>query len=108
MSKRIVIIAIFIMLGLVFIVPSNPYSDKITIPVIKGIKKVYSYFDDKVGLPKVDMPPEKTTVKKWQDKDGNWHFSNTETPAGIKSETLIYTDDVNVMPATKTENQTQK
>jgi len=105
MSKRVLIITIFILLGAAFFVPPNPYTDKITLPAIKGFKKVYSYFDDKIDLPEIDMPPEKTTVKKWQDKEGNWHFSNAETPAGTKSETIIYTDDVNVMPATKSGEQ---
>lgn len=101
MAIRVLIIIAIVLVGAAFVVPSNPYTDKITTPAIKGIKKVYSYFDDKVGLPDVDLPVETTTVHKWQDKDGNWHFSNTEAPKGVTSETKTYTDDTNVMPTPK-------
>lgn len=98
------LIAIVVLIGIAFIIPSNSYTDWFTEPTKKSIKKVYSYFDDKVDLP-VDLPSETTTVHKWQDKDGNWHFSNTTPPKGVDSKSKVYKDDVNLMPATKTKEE---
>jgi hypothetical protein len=100
MFKRLLII-IVVLIGIAFLIPFNPYTDFFTAPTKKGIKKTYSYFDDKVDLPDVDFPAETTTVHKWQDKDGNWHFSNTEPPKGVESKSKTYKDDVNIVPATK-------
>jgi hypothetical protein len=100
MFKRILII-IVVLIGIAFLIPSNLYTDKFTAPTKKSIKKTFSYFDDKVGLPDIDLPTETTTVHKWQDKDGVWHFSNTEPPKGIESKSKTYKDDVNIVPATK-------
>ena len=94
------LVIIVVLIGIAFLIPSNPYTDKFTAPTKKGIKKVYSYFDDKIDLP-IELPAETTTVHKWQDKDGNWHFSNTAPPKGVDSKTKVYKDDANVMPATK-------
>ena len=104
MFKRLLII-IVVLIGIAFLIPSNPYTDKFTAPTIKSVKKVYAYFDDKVDLPDVVLPAETTTVHKWQDKDGNWHFSNTEPPKDVNSESKIYKDDVNVTPAFKTKTE---
>lgn len=104
MFKRILII-IVVLIGVAFLIPSNPYTDKFTAPTIKSVKKVYSYFDDKIDIP-IDLPAETTTVHKWQDKDGNWHFSNTEPPKGVDSKSKIYKDDdINVMPADKAKTE---
>lgn len=40
----------------------------------------------------------KTTVHKWQDANGQWHYSD-EAPEGAESETLVVDPDVNVMDA---------
>ncbi|MCK4586280.1 MAG: DUF4124 domain-containing protein [Gammaproteobacteria bacterium] len=98
MFKRLLII-IAVLIGIAFIIPSNPYTDKIVGPTKKSVKKTFNYLDDKVDLPDIDLPAETTTVHKWQDKDGNWHFTNTEPPKGADSKSKIYKDDVNVMPA---------
>lgn len=101
MLKRILII-IAVLVVIAFLIPSNPYTDKFTAPTKKGVKKTFSLIDEKVDLPDAVLPGETTTVHKWQDKDGNWHFSNTEPPKGVDSKSKTYKDDVNVMPATKT------
>ena len=102
---KFIFIFIVVLIGIAFLIPSNPYTDRFTAPTIKSVKKVYSYFDDKVDLPDIKLPAESTTVHKWQDKDGNWHFSNTEPPKEVGSESKIYKDDVNIMPATKTKTE---
>ena len=98
-----ILIVIVILIGIAFLIPSNPYTDKFTTPTKNSIKKTYNYFDDKVGLPDIDLPTETTTVHKWQDKDGVWHFTNENPPKGIDSKSETYKDDVNVMPAAKVE-----
>ncbi len=40
----------------------------------------------------------KTTVHKWQDANGQWHYSD-EAPEGEISETLVVDPDLNVMDA---------
>jgi hypothetical protein len=104
MFLRLLII-IVVLIGIAFLIPSNPYTDRFTAPTIKSIKKTFSYVDEKVDLPDVDFPAETTTVHKWQDKNGKWHFSNTEPPKGANSKSKVYKDDVNIMPAIKTEEK---
>lgn len=41
-------------------------------------------------------PVELTTVHKWQDEDGNWHFSDDE-PENIASETLKINPNQNIL-----------
>lgn len=100
MSRRTIIIAIIVLAGLVFLVPSNPYTDPVTKPVVKMIKGLGSYFNDDL---KIKLPAEETKVYKWQDEKGDWHFSNTEPPKNVDSESKIYKSDDNVVPATKTD-----
>lgn len=40
-----------------------------------------------------------SSVYKWQDAEGGWHFSTTPPPAGIASEVQIYRNDSNVIQA---------
>lgn len=50
-------------------------------------------------------PPEvaKTTVVKWQDAQGRWHFGDA-APAGVKqAKKEIYSNNVNVMPRVSAE-----
>jgi len=96
------LIFIIALIGIAFLIPSNPYTDRFTAPTIKSIKKTFSYVDGKVDLPDMGLPTETTTVHKWQDEDGKWHFNNTEPPKGVDSKSTTYKDDVNIMPATKT------
>ena len=98
MFKRLLII-IAVLIGIAFVIPSNPYTDKIVGPTKKSIKKTFSYFEKKVDIPIVDLPADTTTVHSWKDKDGNVQFSNTAPPKGVDSKSKTYKDDFNVMPA---------
>lgn len=100
MSFRKIIIAIIVIIGLAFLVPSNPYTDPITKPIIKAVKKMTSSVSDEIDIP---MPVEETKVYKWQDETGEWHFSNTPPPKDVKSQSKIYRSDDNVVPAPKVE-----
>lgn len=102
MSVRKIIVLIILLTGILFLIPYNPYTDIITRPVIRGLAQVSSYLNDENKLPvKVPVPVEKSKVYKWQDKEGKWHFSNTEPPKDVDAQAEIYSSDTNVMPAIK-------
>ena len=42
---------------------------------------------------------------KWQDKSGQWHYSNEPPPKGVKFEVVEVDPDVNVTPAVETEDE---
>ncbi len=42
--------------------------------------------------------PETTRVYKWQDKQGNWHISNTPPSEQAAVEVQDYRSDQNIMP----------
>lgn len=44
-------------------------------------------------------PKSSTLVYKWQDKEGNWHVTNTRPQAGIPYEEQEYLHSENVLPA---------
>ena len=98
MSIRFIIISILVLIGIAFLVPSNPYTDKITKPITKTLNNAYSYFDSKIDIPKIIIPSETTTVHKWQDENGEWHFTNEAPPKNINSESKVYKNDDNVVP----------
>lgn len=100
MSVRKIIILIIVLTGTLFLLPSNPYTDIITKPIIRGLANASSYLNDKNKLPvKVPVPVEKSKVYKWQDKHGNWHFSNTKPPKDVAVKTEVYRSDTNIVPA---------
>jgi hypothetical protein len=101
MTRRTIIIVIIVILGLVFLIPPNPYTDPITRPVIKVIRKVVSYFNEDLDIP---VPVSETKVYKWQDESGEWHFSNTPPPKGVDSRSKTYKSDENVLPAPKADD----
>lgn len=96
---------IIVLVGAAYLAPSNRYTDKITNPLIKGLNQIHSFFSDKEKFPEIT---EETKVYKWQDKDGNWQFSNTEPPKDIDSTVKVYKSDENVVPATKPDEQSDK
>ena len=102
MSIRVIVITIVVVLGVAFLLPSNPYTDVITKPVSNIVKKARSYFTDELDIP---LPSEETAVYKWQDKDGKWQFSNTKPPKEIESTVKIYKNDENIVPATEIEKK---
>ena len=101
MTLRTTFIVIIMIIGLVFFLPSNPYTDIITKPIVKIVKKASSYFSDELNIP---MPEKETKVYKWQDQNGEWHFSNTPPPEGIVSQSKTYKNDDNIVPAPKADN----
>jgi hypothetical protein len=107
MSLRKIIIFVIVLIGVLFLIPTNPYTDVITKPIISGFGKVSAYLNDNKGLP-VKLPTlveknkvKKSKVYKWQDKEGNWHFSSTKPPKDVTAETEEYRDDTNVIPTIK-------
>lgn len=101
MSPRNILIAIIVIIGLTFLLPSNPYTDPITRPVAMVVKKISSYFGNDLNIP---VPVEETRVYKWQDETGEWHFSNTPPPKDVDSQSKVYKSDDNVVPAPKIDN----
>ena len=93
MFLRILIITIIVLVGAAFLAPSNSYTDKVTNPILKGLREIHSYFRDDLDLP---LPVESTTVYKWQDKDGKWQFSNHPPPEGVASKIKVYKGDENI------------
>lgn len=73
-------------------------SDDDTSPLLRGLAKVRSL--TKEAAPK---PPAETTVYKWQDKNGEWHFSNQPPPEGNAADVTVYRSDINVIPPPKTD-----
>jgi len=71
-------------------------SDDDTSPLLRGLAKVRSLA--KEAAPE---PPVETAVYKWQDKNGEWHFSNQPPPEGVAADVTVYRSDVNVTPAPK-------
>lgn len=100
MSLRTLTIAIIVIISLAFLLPSNPYTDPFTKPIIKTVKKISTSFSDELDIP---MPVEETKVYKWQDESGEWHFSNTPPPKDVESQSKVYKSDENVVPAPKLE-----
>lgn len=98
MFLRILIITIIVLVGAAFLAPSNSYTDKVTHPILKGLKEIRSYFSDELGI---SAPVEETMVYKWKDQNGKWQFSNTKPSEGVATEIKVYKSDDNVVPATK-------
>jgi len=104
MSLRTIIVILILIIGAAFLIPSNPYTDVITKPIIHGLGKVSSYLNNKKDLPvKLPTPVEQSKVYKWQDKEGKWHFTNTKPPEDVATQSEIYRSDTNVIPAIKPE-----
>lgn len=53
------------------------------------------FFSSQSETPKVSSPTGLTTVYKWQDAEGNWHFS--DRPVVENSETLTYNPNANII-----------
>lgn len=106
MMIRFLIIIVIVLIGAAALTTLNPAADKSLNPLMQGLASVRSWFSSsstKVegALTTIDKTTGKnaTQVYKWQDAAGEWHFSNTPPPAGIKGSVETYRNDVNITQA---------
>jgi Domain of unknown function (DUF4124) len=97
MMIRILIIVLIVLAGAAALTELNPSAEKTTNPIMKGLNTVRGWFGSSDALTLPDA--NKTTVYKWQDATGEWHFSNQPPPAGINSSVKTYRSDVNITQA---------
>jgi hypothetical protein len=83
--KTWIVIAVIVLAAAAAYIYLNP-EDAAEIPVVGKV---------------VSPPKEKTTVYKWQDTDGKWHYTNARPPEGTSYEIVEYTRDTNVVPSLK-------
>ena len=62
----------------------------------------YTHPDSAAGL-KTRLPSAAPSLKsdrlyKWRNTRGEWQVTDTQPPPGIEFETLIYREDLNVLP----------
>lgn len=67
-------------------------------PLLRGLAEMRSL--TKQATPETST---ETTVYKWRDQKGEWHFSNQPPPEGVASSVTTYRSDINVVSAPKTE-----
>ncbi len=100
---RLLIVILIVVVGAAALSHLNPSADKSANPIIKGLATVQSWFRGSSApkLPGNDTFGKKseTTVYKWQDMAGDWHFSNQPPPAGVASSVKTYRSDVNITQA---------
>ncbi len=90
--RLLIIFIIALIAGAYFFSPKNPDDDRSALS--QGLSKIRSLSKD------LDNTTHKTsTVYKWQDAEGEWHFSNTPPPAGIRREVQTYRTDSNLIQA---------
>lgn len=101
MMIRILIIALIVLVGAAVLTQLNPGAEKSANPIIKGLAVVQSWFKGASApkLPGIGRDKNETAVYKWQDKKGEWHFSNQPPPAGVASSVKTYRSDVNITQA---------
>lgn len=67
----------------------------------------YAYFfhrdnlQELVGRHAPLLRPQPGALYKWQDKTGEWHYTDSPPPTGVRHEMVELRSDVNVMPAAK-------
>ena len=105
MMIRFLIIVVIVLVGAAALTTLNPAADKSLNPIMKGLGTVRSWFTGaSTTLESVAKDPQTsggnaTQVYKWLDASGEWHFSNTPPPAGIKGSVETYRNDVNITQA---------
>lgn len=105
MMIRLLIIIAIVLVGAAALTTLNPSADKSVNPIMKGLSTVRSWFTGaSSSLESAAKDPlisggKATQVYKWQDASGEWHFSNTPPPAGIKGSVETYRNDVNITQA---------
>ena len=87
----LIILIIVLIAGAFFLAPDNP--DDGSPALMQGLSQIRSMTEG------TDDEKTTTTVYKWQDADGEWHFSNTPPPQGVASQVQTYRSDTNTIPA---------
>ncbi len=99
MMIRLLIIILMVLVGAAVLIGLNPSAEKSTNPIIKGLATVQSWFRGSSAPKLLGMDENETTVYKWQDDLGEWHFSNQPPPTGVTSSVKTYRSDVNITQA---------
>ncbi len=99
MMIRLLIIILIVLVSAAALTALNPSAEKSTNPIIKGLTAVQSWFRESSAPQLPDMDENETTVYKWQDDSGKWHFSNQPPPAGVDSSVKTYRSDINITQA---------
>jgi len=97
----LIILIIALVAGAFFLAPDNP--DDGSPALLQGLSQIRNMTE---GLG--DAESKTTTVYKWQDADGEWHFSNTPPPQGVASQVQTYRADTNVIQAPRQQQKQQK
>lgn len=94
----LIVLIIVLVAGAFFLAPDNP--DDGSPALLQGLSQIRS-MTERLG----DEESHTTTVYKWQDADGEWHFSNTPPPQGVASQIQTYRADTNVIQAPSQQQQ---
>ncbi len=88
----LIVLIIVLVAGAFFLAPDSPNDGSPAL--LQGLSQIR---DMTKGLG--DDDSKTTTVYKWQDAGGEWHFSNTPPPKGVASQVQTYRADTNVIQA---------
>ncbi len=99
MMIRLLIIILIVLVGAAALTQLNPSAEKSTNPIVKGLATIQSWFRGSSAPKLPGMSENETTVYKWQDDSGEWHFSNQPPPAGVDSSVKTYRSDINITQA---------
>ncbi len=91
----LIVLIIVLVAGAFFLAPQN--ADDTGPALLQGLSQIRSMTETLD-----DTDSKTTTVYKWQDADGEWHFSNTPPPPGVASQVQTYRADTNVIQAPQT------
>ncbi len=94
MFIRILIIVLIVLIGVAALSHLNPSADKSVQPLMDGLSTIRSHMDNSISSPPGDDNRDTgKTVYKWQDAQGDWHFSNNPPPEGTASSVKTYRTD---------------
>ena len=88
----LIVLIIVLVAGAFFLAPDSP--DAGSPALLQGLSQIRSMTE---GLD--DAEDKATIVYKWQDANGEWHFSNSPPPQGVASQVQTYRADTNVIQA---------
>lgn len=99
MFFRLLIIFIILAIAGAVFYGLNPSDDNSASPLLRGLGKVKSLTQQATS-----EAPVETVVYKWQDKNGEWHFSNHPPPEGTVGSITTYRSDINVVAPPQAES----